>query len=228
MSFIKKSLVLSALGALVSAGSPSSSSPYMVKERHVVPRSWKAVGPADKSAIVNLQIGLKQSNEGVIEEHLLQISNPKHDRYGKYLSAEEVAEIVRPKQNSIDLVHSWLEENGVVDIGYAPAKDWISVILPIEKVEELLQTTYTKYEHADGQTINRAPEWSLPSHLHAHIDVIQPTTSFFNPKANMAPVHYDLSEPDMTWWNNHNKPQGGPGLAKISEAVLNDVVSLSH
>lgn len=75
-------------------------------------------------------------------------------------------------------VHEWLSDNGVSDLSYSSAKDWISVSLPIEMVEQLLDTKYKVYEHEDGDRLVRTPKWSLPQHLHEHIDAVQPTTSF--------------------------------------------------
>ena len=51
--------------------------------------------------------------------------------------------------------------------------------LPLEFVEKLLDTEYHNYKHEDGSIVARTTHWSLPRHLHSHIDVIQPTTSFF-------------------------------------------------
>ena len=72
------------------------------------------------------------------------------------------------------------------DHSYNTAKDWITVKLPLEFVEKLLDTEYHNYKHEDGSIISRTTQWSLPRHLHAHIDVIQPTTSFFRGAANAA------------------------------------------
>lgn len=132
-------------------------------------------------SLVHLAIGLKQQNEGVVEEHLLQVSDPSHHRHGKHLTAAEIQDIVRPSQESQDLVKSWLEEHGISG-HHNPANDFIHVVIPIEKAEALLDTTYSKFQHEDGTVLDRAPEWSLPLHLHEHIDVVQPTTSFFRTK----------------------------------------------
>lgn len=62
--------------------------------------------------------------------------------------------------------------------------------LPVHKVESLLNTTYSLYRHTDGSTLVRAPEWSLPEDLHEYIDLIQPTTSFFqSSKPSIRPAH---------------------------------------
>ena len=64
-------------------------------------------------------------------------------------------------------------------MSYSAAKDWISVTLNVSTVESLLDTTYHTYEHDNGNQLIRTSQWSLPAHLHEHIDTIQPTTSFF-------------------------------------------------
>ena len=209
MSFTRLSISLSALVAALGANAlPSArSASYAVKERHAVPRAWTAVGEADKSETINLQIGIKQRNEGLVERHLIEVSDPSHARYGQHLSAKEIADIVRPSDDSVNMVHEWLAEHGIEDFDYTPAKDWVTIVVPIEKAEELLQTKYSKFEHHTGATINRAPEWSLPLHLHEHVDVVQPTTSFFTPKAMFkpwGPVPGGDSHP-MSWWEHTGK-----------------------
>lgn len=93
-------------------------------------------------------------------------------------------ELVKPSDEALDLVHSWLEDNGIetANCTYSPAKDWIKISLPINAVENLLDTKYSVFQHTEGGYLVRAPEWSLPEHLHEHIVVIQPTTSFFSPQ----------------------------------------------
>lgn len=112
-------------------------------------------------------------------------SNPRHEKYGQHLSADEVHSFIQPSQDASDAVHAWLYENGVLaeEIQYTPAKDWIKVKMSVARVEDLLDTTYHTYTSEDGRTAVRTPEWSLPQHLHEHVSTIQPTNSFFGPRA---------------------------------------------
>ena len=112
------------------------------------------------------------------------VSDPSHERYGQHLSIHEVTDLVKPSDESLDLVHSWLEDNGIPTshCEYSPAKDWIKISLPINAIENLLDTQYSVFEHSEGGYLVRAPEWSVPKHLHEHITAIQPTTSFFSPQ----------------------------------------------
>ncbi|KAK4545880.1 hypothetical protein LTR36_002444 [Oleoguttula mirabilis] len=220
MSINKLSASLYALGAFLGANALPSplGSTYTLKERHAVPRAWTAVGPASKSETINLQIGLKQRNEGLVERHLVEVSDPAHARYGQHLTAAEIHDMVSPTDETIDLVHDWLMEHGISRSAMNPSKDWISIVVPIEKAEELLQTSYSSFRHSDGSTVSRAPEWSLPVHLHEHIDVVQPTTSFFKPAPNAKEWGPELKELQgnahpISWWEHTGKQlYGGHGV----------------
>lgn len=95
--------------------------------------------------------------------------------------------LVKPAENTVSEVLEWLADNGVQEdnLRYSTAKDWLFVSLPVARIESLLDTKYNLYRHDEGHITVRAPTWSLPTHLHAHIDTIQPTNSFFraSPKA---------------------------------------------
>ncbi len=112
------------------------------------------------------------------------VSDPFHERYGQHLSADEVNELVKPADETLDQVHEWLQDCGVngSQLEYSNARDWIKLTLPVKDVERLLDTKYSVYRHNDGTHLVRTPQWSLPLHLHKHIETIQPTNSFFQPK----------------------------------------------
>ncbi|KAL1970125.1 hypothetical protein VTN77DRAFT_6530 [Rasamsonia byssochlamydoides] len=171
------------LSILLASVASALTSPYRPKEFHPVPRGWTEIGPAPPTHTIALQIGLKQHRFDELEKALYEASTPGHSRYGQHLTAAEVHELVRPTEEAINLVESWLSEHGVdpADLEYSPAKDWITVALPVADVERLLDTKYSVYRHADGSHAVRTPVWSLPVHLHEHIVSIQPTNSFLRP-----------------------------------------------
>lgn len=113
-----------------------------------------------------------------------EVSDPDSPRYGHHLKAHEVHGLVEPTEDTLELVHEWLTDYGVAlsDLTYSPAKDWITVTLPVEDIEQLLDTKYATYRHEDGSELVRTPKWSLPVHLHDHVDTIQPTNSWFHAK----------------------------------------------
>lgn len=207
MHFSQLLICIHGIGAVFSCyGSPvASRSSYAVAEQHPVPKGWTKVGPAPKSALIKLQIGLKHGNQGVIEQHLLQVSDPKHARYGQHLTAEHVHSIITPSNETLESVGGWLSENGITSCKYSPAKDWISMPMTVGQVEDLLQTKYYVFAHRDGTKVVRAPEWSLPVHLHEHIDIVQPTTSFFRPTAAARDLVMDGEGRTVSWWEAHGQ-----------------------
>jgi tripeptidyl-peptidase-1 len=208
-----------------------SSSPYAIKERHAVPRDWTEVGLAPKSELINLQIGLKQGNQGIIEKHLLEVSDPSHKRYGQHLTATEVNNIISPSSETIDLVRSWLQGNNISSMTLNQAKDWISLSIRIQDAESLLRTKYSVFQHDDGTAISRAPEFSLPLHLHEHIDVIQPTTSFFRPvpraKLTKSLVLEGGQSHTLSWWETYGKQKFGSGVS-FKHSVFVHFSTLHH
>lgn len=166
---------------------------YSIKERNNIPESWARVGDAPADHILNLRIGLKQSNEDGLENHLFEISDPTHHRYKQYLGLDEIVGLTQPSKETQESVEAWLQDHDIQDHTWnEPHRDWITVSVPIEKAEQLLQTKYSTYFHEESSdVVHRTHEWSLPKHLHEHIDVIQPTTSFFRastkaPRGNTA------------------------------------------
>jgi len=92
-----------------------------------------------------------------------------------------VNELVTPTKETTSLVLEWLADHGYTKdrLGFSPARDWVKLAVPVCEAEHLLDTKYSVYKHVDGSELIRTPAWSLPIHLHKHIDAIQPTNSFF-------------------------------------------------
>ena len=172
-----------------SLGAPSllsARADYAVKETHNPPAAWRRLDdevPHDQ--ILEMRFGLRQSNFAKLEEHLSKSSDPYHAQYGNHLSMKEVQALVAPDSDTVDAVSSWFADYGVAAerLVYSAAGDWVTVRLPLSQVEEMLNTKYHVFEHSeDGDRLIRAPTWSLPKSLHEHIDVVQPTNSFFRLK----------------------------------------------
>ena len=119
-------------------------------------------------------------------------------------------ELVKPSDEALNLVEEWLSGSGVTGMNHSPSKDWIELYIPIASAERLLETKYYVYEHEDGTRLTRTLEWSLPSHLHEHIDTIQPTTSFFR----AAPESKDSLEL-LPWVSPTYKKPTDPIISKV-------------
>ncbi|KZT42984.1 subtilisin-like protein [Sistotremastrum suecicum HHB10207 ss-3] len=154
---------------------------HSVKEQVYHPHGWTIDGAAPPDHILKLQIYLPQPNFHELEQALYQVSDPDHENYGLHLSKEDVESLVAPSSDSLSLVDEWLVSHGldVSSLSRSPSKDWVSINVPVQKAEEMLRTKYHVWKHiASGSTLIRTTSYSLPTALHRHVDVIQPTTSF--------------------------------------------------
>lgn len=141
--------------ALVVAGGVLGKDPdchFKLKESVAPPRGWVKHGVPPSDHNINLRIGLPQPNFELLEQHLYEVSDPYHERYGQHLSKEEVEALVAPHQESIDSVDKWLASFGVKesDIQRSPARDWIKLRVPVGLAEEMLNTVRDPlpWEHA--------------------------------------------------------------------------------
>ncbi|KAH9005504.1 tripeptidyl peptidase A [Lactarius hatsudake] len=178
--------------------------PRRLKLRETIepPRNWVDLGPAPPAHVIPLRIALPQARFPELEQHLAEISDPFHSRYGKYLSKEEVEALVAPHASSVDAVHEWLESYGIQKEAChrSPAGDLVTVRLPVAQAEEMLGTEFRVWKHTqDDDILVRTTGYSLPAHLDKHIELIQPTTAFnrakgqrttfrFSPALNVAPL----------------------------------------
>ncbi|CCL99285.1 uncharacterized protein FIBRA_01301 [Fibroporia radiculosa] len=160
---------------------PAGECKSKLKESVSPPRGWTKVRPAPADHTIELRIGLPQSNFRELETHLDEISDPLHERYGAHLSKEEVEDLIAPPSDSLRLVDEWLASSGIFEdqLSRSSAKDWIIVKVPVSLAETMLETEYHVWTHeASRESIIRTTSYSLPEHLHDHIDLVQPTTLF--------------------------------------------------
>lgn len=91
-----------------------------------------------------MKIGLKQSKIDTLIDHLYEISDPAHERYGMHLSKGEVEELVRPESETVREVESWLGSHGIdlegEGVERSSAGDWIHLLVPVELAEKMLGT----------------------------------------------------------------------------------------
>src|SRR6266702_8574848 len=103
-------------------------------------------------------------------------------RYGAHLSKEQVAELVRPHPDTLELVSSWLVHHGVrsSSVSTTHGGAWLTVTdVLVSQANRLLGASYQLYRHAEtNDTIIRTVGYALPAALHTHIQAVAPTTDF--------------------------------------------------
>lgn len=136
------SLVCFASLSSVATGSTISEWGFTVKESIYPPPGWVKYSSASPNHVLRLRIALPQPQFHVLEQHLMEISDPDHERYGKHLSKDQVDDLVRPYDESLRLVTEWLGKWEIYeeDISRSAAKDWVTVMIPVRLAEQMLNT----------------------------------------------------------------------------------------
>ncbi|KAH9037083.1 subtilisin-like protein [Lactarius pseudohatsudake] len=150
-----------------------------------VPDDWVSLGHPPPGTTIDLYIALKSHRENALRDTLYQVSEPSHPRYGAHLTNEQLAELIAPHPETLELVNSWLVHQGIPpsSISMTHGGDTLTLKdVPITQANALLNATYQLYRHVEhGGTIVRTVGYALPVGLHRHVVTVAPTTSFFSP-----------------------------------------------
>ncbi|GKZ19826.1 tripeptidyl-peptidase sed1 [Aspergillus brasiliensis] len=166
--------LLSVTAALASPAPPN----HVVHERReALPSVWVEESRLDKRALLPMRIGLTQSNLDRGHDLLMDMSHPQSSRYGQHLSSEEVHDLFAPSNEAVESVRAWIESAGIAPsrISQSHNKQWLQFDAYASEAEQLLQTEYYIYSHADtGSSHLTCHEYHVPEAIQSHIDYITP------------------------------------------------------
>ncbi|KAH9167472.1 subtilisin-like protein [Lactarius sanguifluus] len=174
--------VLPILSALLLCGfaTPLASRWDGMKVKHAwdaVPKNWQSLGHPSNQTTIDLHLALKSHREDAMVEALT--------RYGAHLSKEQVAEVVAPHPDTLELVSSWLGHYDIPSssISMTLGGNWLRVIsVSVSQANRILGASYQLYQHVGtDDTVLRTISYSLPEVLHGHIQTVVPTTYFGSP-----------------------------------------------
>ncbi|KAJ7920267.1 family S53 protease [Mycena leptocephala] len=131
---------------------------------------------------ITLRIALKQNNIAGLETELYKVSDPASEFYGQHLTLEEVVEFVKPTNETLAAVSSWLSENDIDAKPVTPSGDMLEIKIPVSEANDLLSAEFSVFTHVEtGKTIIRTLQYSLPAPLTQHVEFFHPTTIFAPP-----------------------------------------------
>ena len=147
---------------------------------------------------MKFRIAVHVEQAAEFEQAVIDMSTPGHPTYGHHMEKNEMKEYLRPSADVSEAVLSWLESEQVPSDNIENDGDWITFIVPVAKAESMLDTHFYYFQHKETQVTRiRTLQYSLPTSLHGHIDMIQPTTRFgtFRPqRATILDTAKDLAE----------------------------------
>ncbi|KAH9159987.1 subtilisin-like protein [Lactarius sanguifluus] len=159
---------------------------------NTVPANWESLGLPPPGTTIDLYIALQPHRGNALIEALHEVSTPGHRKHVVLttppLILEQVAKPIAPHQDTLKLVHSWLEHHGVPSssISTSHGGGWLTITsVPVSQADELLSASYQLYRHTGDnptEVILRTVGYSLPEVLHAHVQTVAPTTYFAPPR----------------------------------------------
>ncbi|KAH9174831.1 peptidase S8/S53 domain-containing protein [Lactarius sanguifluus] len=174
-------LATSLLGGLAKRLSPPWDDMHIKHSWNAVPKNWMDMGPPPPGTTIDLYIAVKPRRENALVDTLYEVSQPGHPRYRAHLTKEQVADLVAPRPQSLELVNSWLEHHGISSSSVSMTHGGNTLMLeavPVTQANTLLGASYQLYRHVDSdETIVRTVGYSLPAPLHWHVLTVAPTTS---------------------------------------------------
>ncbi|KAH8985001.1 subtilisin-like protein [Lactarius akahatsu] len=149
---------------------------------NTIPGKWESIGQPPVGTTIDLRIALRPHREHALTDTIHEVSNPKHPKYGSYLSKEQVAKLVAPHPYTLGLVETWLRHHGIssFNVSTSHGGNWLTVTgVPVSTANELLGASYQLYRYAGtNETILRTVGYALPAALHVHVQTVAPTTYF--------------------------------------------------
>jgi len=163
-------LVGAALMGLAAAG---QSHVPMESGKHNLRDDYLKGGRANALATHEVVFAVKQQNLDVLEQKLMDVSNPQHPSYGQYMSREAVANMTANPTATDRIVH-FLNVKGAKVTKKTRHGEYISAQAPVALWEDIFQTEFSTFKsrYSTKQPVIRASDYSIPIELSDHVEAV--------------------------------------------------------
>jgi tripeptidyl-peptidase-1 len=85
---------------------------------------------------------------------------------------------MQPSADSVKAVQDWLKSKGISASTLIGHGDWLGFSTTVEQANELFDADFTVFKHLDtGKSEVRTLQYSVPSNLKGHLDLVHPTVT---------------------------------------------------
>ncbi|KAF2163435.1 hypothetical protein M409DRAFT_37264 [Zasmidium cellare ATCC 36951] len=154
------------------------------EERSQTAGRWVKRDRVTTDATLSVRIGLAQSNLEQGHDFLMDVSDPSSPNYGRHWTSEEVIDMFRPSDETIETVSQWLQDGGIFNesITQSDNKGWLAFPATAKQIERLLYTEYHEYEDLKTGGVQAACDrYHVPAYIGQHIDYITPGIKLMAP-----------------------------------------------
>ncbi|KAH8702313.1 protease S8 tripeptidyl peptidase I [Talaromyces proteolyticus] len=172
-------LVSVVTAATILNNSPSLKSRVLHERRSSAPASsWVKRSQAPRDFVLPIHIGISSQNIEEGHYHLMDISDPRSENFGKHWTPKQVYDFFSPSKKSVENVRGWLASNGIDKHRHkvASSRGYIQFHATVDEAESLLGTQYNIWEHTNtGEISISCDEYHVSRDIQHHIDFITPT-----------------------------------------------------
>ncbi|NXF65526.1 TPP1 peptidase, partial [Ciccaba nigrolineata] len=138
-----------------------------------VPPGWAHAGRLDPGHEVQLTLALRQRGTARLAQLVGAVSDPRSPRYGKFLSLEQVRDLVQPSPATLMAVLKWLQGHGVERCSSVATLDFLECHMPASTAERLLPgAEFHRYVKGQRSVVRSPLPYAVPEELAEHLDFV--------------------------------------------------------
>jgi tripeptidyl-peptidase I len=139
--------------------------------------SWKISHKPSPKEMMKLTVAIRIEDDVVakLEKELYELSDPRHVRYGKHKTVDEITELLNVPESRFQNVQNFFIKNGVKTAQLNPNKDMVTIEASVETIETILSTTIHAFQHnsnADTVILRASKPYFLPSSIASEIFMV--------------------------------------------------------
>ncbi|XP_054254723.1 tripeptidyl-peptidase 1 [Indicator indicator] len=138
-----------------------------------VPPGWSHVGAVSPGQDLQLTFALRQRGLGRLAQLIDAISDPHSPQYGKFLTLEQLRDLVQPSPGTLLAVLKWLQGHGVERCHSVTTLDFLDCHMPASTAERLLPgARFQRYVKGQLTAVRSPVPYTVPKELAPHLDFV--------------------------------------------------------
>ena len=136
---------------------------------------WEQLDRVEKDTVLELSFALKQENLDELEKLFWEVSNPDSPSYGKYLTTDEITEMIAPRYSTVRVVEQWLKSHGVTQCQLVANSDYVNCQMTRQTAERILTGAvffYFRHDKHDQKVIRSASRYYIHSYVAQYLDFV--------------------------------------------------------
>merc|ERR1719313_2548989 len=150
---------------------------------------------------MTVSLKLEETRRNDLERIFWELSDPDHANYGKYLSIDEIKDLLAVPQKQIDTVSQYFLNAGATSAEVSKTRDTIQVKMPAAKAEAALNTKlyhFTHSQHEDANIVRASHHYALPDEVAPLVSMVGELLQF--PRLPLKHLR-NLNGSQATWKN---------------------------